>query len=77
MKILNRQGIELEVDRNAKEFLAKLGFTPKYGARPISGVIRNQIRRPLSKKIISGELQKGETVKLTINEKNELVWDKQ
>ncbi|MEO8088181.1 MAG: ATP-dependent Clp protease ATP-binding subunit [Bacteroidota bacterium] len=76
MKILNRQGIQLEVDNKAKEFLAQSGFTPKYGARPISGVIRNQIRRPMSKKIISGELQKGDSVKLTLGEKNELVWTK-
>lgn len=76
MKILNRQGIQLNVDQAAKEFLAKSGFTPKYGARPISGVIRNQIRRPMSKKIISGELQKGDSVKLTIDDKNELVWTK-
>jgi ATP-dependent Clp protease ATP-binding subunit ClpA len=40
------------------------------------GVIRNQIRRPMSKKIISGELQKGDSVKLTIDDKNELVWTK-
>lgn len=76
IKILNRQGIQLHVDQAAKEFLAKSGFTPKYGARPISGVIRNQIRRPMSKKIISGELQKGDSVKLTIDDKNELVWSK-
>ncbi len=74
IKILNRQGIQLEVDKKAKEYLAKTGFTPKYGARPISGVIRNQIRRPMSKKIISGELKKGDSVKLSINDKNELVW---
>jgi ATP-dependent Clp protease ATP-binding subunit ClpA len=76
MKILNRQGIQLDVDQAAKEFLAKSGFTPKYGARPIMGVIRNQIRRPMSKKIISGELQKGDSVKLTINENKELIWTK-
>ena len=76
MKILNRQGITLTVDQAAKEYLAKSGFTPKYGARPIMGVIRNQIRRPMSKKIISGELQKGDSVKLTIDDKNALVWTK-
>jgi ATP-dependent Clp protease ATP-binding subunit ClpA len=76
MKILNKQGIQLEVSDNAKEYLAKTGFTPKYGARPISGVIRNQIRRPLSKKIIAGELAKGDTVKLDIDAENNLVWSK-
>ena len=76
IKILNRQGINLEVDAKAKDYLAKSGFTPKYGARPIAGVIRNQIRRPLSKKIISGKLQKGDTVTLSIDNDNNLVWSK-
>lgn len=76
VKILNRQGINLEVDSKAKDYLAKSGFTPKYGARPIAGVIRNQIRRPLSKKIITGELQKGDTVTLSIDNDNNLVWSK-
>lgn len=76
MKILNRQGILLTVTQPAKEYLAKLGFTPKYGARPIAGVIRNQIRRPMSRKIIAGDLQKGDNVVLDINENKELVWSK-
>lgn len=76
MKILNKQGIQLEVSDAAKEYLAKTGFTPKYGARPIAGVIRNQIRKPLSKKIIAGELSKGDTIKLDIDTENNLTWAK-
>ncbi len=76
LKILNRQGMQLEVEQSAKEYLAKLGFTPKYGARPIASVIRNQIRRPMSRKIISGELQKGDNVVLSLDENKELVWTK-
>ncbi|MEI2758714.1 MAG: ATP-dependent Clp protease ATP-binding subunit [Bacteroidia bacterium] len=77
IKILNLQGIDLAVEAKAKEYLAKSGFTPKYGARPISGVIRNQIRRPLSKKIISGEIKKGDKVNLSIDSNNELIWSNQ
>jgi ATP-dependent Clp protease ATP-binding subunit ClpB len=77
IKILNLQGIDLVVEAKAKEYLAKSGFTPKYGARPISGVIRNQIRRPLSKKIISGEIKKGDKVNLSIDSNNELIWSNQ
>ena len=51
----------------AKKYLSLNGFTPKYGARQISSVIRNQLRRPISKYIISGELKKGNTVKVDIN----------
>lgn len=77
IKILNLQGIDLVVEAKAKEYLAKSGFTPKYGARPISGVIRNQIRQPLSKKIISGEIKKGDKVNLSIDSNNELIWSNQ
>ena len=74
LKSLEAQGIELEIAPKAKEILAKQGFTPKYGARPIVGVIRNQLRRPLSRMIISGKVSKGSVVKVTIDKKGELVW---
>ena len=68
---LDKQGIALTISDEAKKYLALNGFTPKYGARQISGVIRNQLRRPISKYIISGELKKGNTVKVDI--KNEVL----
>ena len=40
------------------------GFTPKYGARPITGVIRQQLRRPISRLIISGEARPGTVLAL-------------
>jgi ATP-dependent Clp protease ATP-binding subunit ClpA len=52
------------------------GFTPKYGARPLQGVIRNQIRRPLSRMIISGEIGKGTIIQLDADANGELVWTK-
>ncbi|MEZ5198032.1 MAG: ATP-dependent Clp protease ATP-binding subunit [Bacteroidales bacterium] len=74
LKSLETQGISLEIEPKAKEKLAKSGFTPKYGARPIVGVIRNQLRRPLSRMIISGKVKKGSKVKLSLDKKGELVW---
>jgi ATP-dependent Clp protease ATP-binding subunit ClpA len=55
--------------------LALGGFTPKYGARQLSGVIRNQLRRPISRYIISGELKKGQSVNISKQDDgNELAW---
>jgi ATP-dependent Clp protease ATP-binding subunit ClpB len=65
---LDKQGIALNLSEEAKKHLALNGFTPKYGARQISGVIRNQLRRPISKFIIAGELKKGNTVKVDVLE---------
>jgi ATP-dependent Clp protease ATP-binding subunit ClpB len=56
---LRRQGITLEISPEARQHLALSGFTPKYGARPITGVIRQQLRRPISRLIIGGEARLG------------------
>lgn len=74
-KLLDVQGIRLDITDDAKQKLAMMGFTPKYGARPIVGVIRNQLRRPLSKMIISGKISKGALVKLISDDKGELKWE--
>ena len=52
-----------------------MGFTPKYGARPLKGIIRTILRKPLSRMIIRGEITKGSKVHLDINEAQELVWE--
>lgn len=75
LEALDKQGIEFSISEDAKVMLAKNGFTPKYGARQISGVIRNHLRRPISKHIISGQLQKGSKVSVARKEEtDELKW---
>jgi ATP-dependent Clp protease ATP-binding subunit ClpB len=71
---LEKQGIGLTITSAAAAVMAQLGFTPKYGARPLAAVIRSQLRRPLSRKIISGEIQAGSKVTLDADDKNELIW---
>ncbi len=61
---LQQMGVVFEITEEAKEMLARGGFTPKYGARQLSSVIRNQLRRPISKYIISGELKNGQTISI-------------
>jgi len=73
LEALDKQGISITISDEAKKHLALNGFTPKYGARQISSVIRNQLRRPISKYIISGELKKGNVLKVSINNE-ELEW---
>jgi ATP-dependent Clp protease ATP-binding subunit ClpB len=72
---LDKQGIKLAISERAAEVLADMGFTPKYGARPLTGVIRSQLRRPLSRKIISGEIQPGNTITLDVTENKEFAWN--
>ena len=71
---LNKQGIELKISEAATEQLARSGYTPEYGARPLTGVIRNQLRRPLSRLIIGEEVKSGSVVSLDVDEEKNLVW---
>ena len=75
LKTLKEQNITLTVDDKAVHKIAMSGFNAQYGARPILGILRKDVRRPLSKMIISGELKDGDSVTLTIDEKDELKWD--
>ncbi len=72
--LLNQNEIELSISANAKENLALLGYSPKYGARPVTGVIRNYLRRPVSRMIISGEVKASDKLNLDLNKEDELVW---
>ena len=63
-KTLKEMNIKLHIPNEAKEQLALSEFSPELGARPILGIIRNQIRRPLSKLIISGKVKNGSMVEL-------------
>jgi ATP-dependent Clp protease ATP-binding subunit ClpA len=71
---LEEQNISFSIAKNAKKLLIKDGYNAKFGARPLLGVIRNEIRRPLSKKIISGEVAGGAKVNLELNKNNEFTW---
>jgi ATP-dependent Clp protease ATP-binding subunit ClpA len=66
-KALDKQGIYLDIDKETRTKLALEGFTPKYGARPLRAVIRNRLRRPISRMIIGQKLLKGQTIKPTFN----------
>lgn len=71
IEALQRQHISLEISDEAKKMLALSGFTPRYGARQISGVIRNQLRRPISRQIIAGEVSQGKKIMLGLKENSE------
>jgi ATP-dependent Clp protease ATP-binding subunit ClpC len=59
---LDGQGIGLELTRSAKEFVAKRGYEPALGARPLRRAIQQLIEDPLSEKILWKEYRVGETI---------------
>lgn len=76
LKMLEEQNIRLEIDASARRYVTRVGFNAHYGARPILGIIRKEIRRPLSKLIIAGDVNAGDTVVMMYNEETkEIVWE--
>ena len=67
LKLLDEQNIRIQMEPEVKRQIAMLGFNPQYGARPILGTIRKQLRQPLSKLIISGQVKSGDTVEVVMN----------
>ncbi|QSR83955.1 ATP-dependent chaperone ClpB [Methylacidimicrobium sp. B4] len=55
-KRLAERSITVELTAAAKEHLARIGYSPVYGARPLKRVIQKEIETPLSRKIVSGEI---------------------
>lgn len=72
---LHRMGMELKISDDAAKNLARNGFSSKYGARQISGVIRTQLARPISKMIVREEVKAGQTMNVDWNtEENTIKW---
>jgi ATP-dependent Clp protease ATP-binding subunit ClpB len=75
-KRLADRKISMTLTDPAKDFLAKEGFDPVYGARPLKRAIQRHIQDPLALKILQGEFSEGETVEVDASLKNELVFSK-
>jgi ATP-dependent Clp protease ATP-binding subunit ClpA len=56
IKRLTPEGIDIQVEDSAKEFIAEKGYDPEFGARPIRRAITDYIENPLSEMLITGKL---------------------
>ncbi|HYR21402.1 MAG TPA: ATP-dependent chaperone ClpB [Chthoniobacterales bacterium] len=63
-KRLEQQKITLELSDSAKALLAREGYDPVYGARPLRRTIQKEILDPLSIDILEGKIREGQTVKV-------------
>ncbi|WP_339918337.1 ATP-dependent chaperone ClpB [Yeosuana marina] len=55
-KMIAKQGITFDATQEAIAYLAKKGFNPEYGARPVKRVIQKEVLNQLSKEILSGKI---------------------
>ena len=62
------RNVTIELSSAAKEWLAERGYDKLYGARPLSRVIQEYIKKPLAEELLFGKLVKGGSVKVTMND---------
>ena len=56
---LEQKGVALHIEDDARGWIAKRGYDPKMGARPMARVIQEHIKRPLAEELLFGRLEKG------------------
>jgi ATP-dependent Clp protease ATP-binding subunit ClpB len=71
VKRLSDKGMELILEPSAYDFLAKEGYNPQYGARPLKRLIQNKILTPVAKQIIGQGLNKGGTITVGVKKNSE------
>ncbi|KKQ36195.1 MAG: ATPase AAA-2 domain protein [candidate division WS6 bacterium GW2011_GWA2_37_6] len=63
-QLLDAQGIKLNVSEKAVDELARLGYDPQFGARPLRRTIQRELENPISSKLLEGKFKKGHTIKV-------------
>jgi ATP-dependent Clp protease ATP-binding subunit ClpB len=72
---LEEAGMKIEVSESARERLARIGYDPQFGARPLKRVMQREVLNELSKQILSGKVHKDSVIFITIKNENEFVFE--
>jgi ATP-dependent Clp protease ATP-binding subunit ClpB len=64
-KMLSERGIQLVLDDSARQLLAREGYDPTYGARPLKRAIQTLIQNPLAVKLLNGDVLPGQIVRVS------------
>ncbi|MCD4689881.1 AAA family ATPase, partial [bacterium] len=67
-KLLSDRKISLELTDAAKEMIAREGFDPVYGARPLKRALQREVQNPLAVKILEGEFEDGSSVLVDVED---------
>ena len=59
---LEVHGVTIELTESAREWLAREGFDPVYGARPLRRTVQRHVENPLSRRILAGDFAEGARV---------------
>ncbi len=75
LKLLAEQDITLELTPEARETIALRGYNQQYGARPVIGVIRKELRHPISKMMIAGKVKAGDHITVGVDKDGNATFD--
>jgi ATP-dependent Clp protease ATP-binding subunit ClpB len=73
-KRLDEVNVNISISDEAEEYLAKAGFDPVYGARPLKRIITKEIETPISRMLVSGELKEGDHLSVEMR-KGDLIFN--
>ncbi|MDP3025941.1 MAG: AAA family ATPase [candidate division Zixibacteria bacterium] len=65
-KRLLEQELEMTLTAKAQEFLARQGYDPSFGARPLKRVMQRYISQPLANEILKGKFREGDKIKVDL-----------
>ena len=68
---LNEFGVNVELTENARKWLAKTGYDPAFGARPLRRALQKFVESPLSVKLLAGEIESGAAVSVDVNKEED------
>ena len=64
---LKRQGVTLTLDNSARDYLARHGYQPEFGARPIKRLMQREIVNELAKSLIEGKIEKDDRISVSFS----------
>lgn len=74
-KRLEDSGIRIELSDSALDRLAKLGYDPQFGARPLKRVLQREILNELSKQILAGQVHKDSVILVDLRNETDFVFE--
>jgi len=75
--LMEKKGLHLVVTDEAQDWLAKLGYDPMFGARPLKRMIQKHVINPLSEQILKGAFAEGDTVVVGLGQEGEISFERE
>ena len=72
---LHAKKVTISIDNDVRQWLAEKGYDPLMGARPMSRLIQEEIKKPLAEELLFGSLEEGGTVRVSLSDEDKIQFD--